>query len=100
MTIIIDFDEWLGQADPDDFEEVYGLYHTVRDEASSVWYSCKRSRDQKHLFVKGVHTKDSLMLSSDRAKRAFLSYIIDRYCHPERDIDLWYGFQRAMASDN
>lgn len=100
MATITDFEAWLDEADPDDFEEIYGLYCTVKDEEPSAWYQCSRSKDKQRLFVKGSHTEDTLMLASDKAKNAFLSLLVSRYCDSDGDMEMWYGFKRAMAKDD
>lgn len=100
MATIKDFDAWLEEANPDDFEEIYALYCTVKDEESSAWYQCSRSKDKQRFFIKGSNTEDTLMLLSDKAKASFLSLIVSRYCDRDNDMEMWYDFKRSMAKDD
>ncbi|MDS4031853.1 MAG: hypothetical protein RKO66_17535 [Candidatus Contendobacter sp.] len=100
MGTITDFDSWLDQADPDDFEEVYALYKAVETGEEYGIYSCKVSPDRTKWFVKAGHTEDTLMLASEKAKGHFLSTIHRRYGDAELDMESWYHYKRNMAKDD
>ncbi|MDY4388687.1 hypothetical protein [Pectobacterium aroidearum] len=97
MATITDFDSWLDQADPDDYEEIYALYRTVADADEFGLYKC--SVNNGKYFVKADHAEDTLMLASEKARSAFLQAVDSRY-DIEGDIEGWYGYQRAMDKDD
>ncbi|MDD5486633.1 MAG: hypothetical protein PHW65_03675 [Dehalococcoidales bacterium] len=99
MDTITDFNIWLEQADPEDFEDVYCLYHAVKDKENYGLYECKKSKDGK-LFIKADHTEETLMLASQKAIDAFLNLIERRYVDPGMEIEGWYEFHRAMAKND
>lgn len=100
MATITDFDAWLDQANPEDYEEVYSLYKAVEDIDEFGMFKCKTSTDGKKIFVYGDHVEDTLMLVSDKAKRAFLKFIEERYVDNDLNIEGWYAYKRAMSKND
>ena len=100
MGTITDFDAWLDQADPDDYEETYALYKAVEDGEAFGIYECKPSPDHSKWFVKAGHTDDTLMLASPQARAAFLRCIEERFGDGELDMESWYHYNRNMAKDD
>lgn len=99
MGTITDFNIWLEQAVPEDFEEVYCLYHAVKDKENYGLYECKKSADGK-LFIEANHIEDTLMLASQKAIDSFLHLIESRYVEPGMTIEGWYEFHRGMAKND
>lgn len=100
MGTITDFDGWLDQADPDDYEEIYALYRAVANGETFGRYECKPSQGHFKWFVKAGCTEDTLMLASSKAREAFLRRIEERFGDGELDMESWYHFHRNMAQDD
>lgn len=100
MATITDFEGWLDEADPDGFEEVYSLYMAIENGEEFGPYECKPSSDNSKWFIKASHTDDTLMLASEKARKAFLSLIHSRFCDPKLDMESWYHYKRNMAKDD
>ncbi len=95
---ITDFNSWLDEASPDDFEEIYCIYRAVADNDSFGCYKCEENNGK--FFLKADHVSETLMLASEKAKNAFLEQIRKQYCDGTDDIEMWYGYSRAMAKDD
>lgn len=97
MATITDFDAWLDQADPDDYEEIYALYRAVYDPDEFGLYKC--SINNGKYFVKADHCDDTLMLASEKSRSAFLKEMHSRY-KIDGNIESWYAYEKAMAKDD
>jgi len=97
MATITDFDAWLNEADPDDYEEIYALCRAVMDIDEFGMYKC--SMNNGKYFVKGNHTEDTLMLASEKARLAFVGTIDVRF-KMEGNLEGWYQYKRAMTKND
>ncbi|KHN49234.1 hypothetical protein [Pectobacterium fontis] len=89
-----DYEEWLSLAEPDETEEIYGLYEAVSlEETNGIWNVI---RNGKKLVISVGHVKQSLIIASDTAKLSFLSILKEKYMDDANDVESWYGFQRNM----
>ncbi|MBN2182335.1 MAG: hypothetical protein JW715_10510 [Sedimentisphaerales bacterium] len=96
MSTIMDFKIWLSEAEPEGHEEIYSLYKCIENEHDYGIWTCGKNNDM--LFIKARHTEDTLMLTSEKAKKSFLKLIFDSYVEDkEMDIEMWYGYHRSMA---
>ena len=98
MANLTDFNTWLREAEPQGYEEIYSLYKCVESKNDYGIWTCGKNNGT--LFIKARHTEDTLMLTSEKAKKEFLRLISDSYVEDkEMDIEMWYGYQRSMAKN-
>jgi hypothetical protein len=100
MATITNFNDWLEQADPSGYEEVYALYRALEDCDASGIYSCIKSEKGDKWFFKGENTEDTLMLASPKAKDMFMKLIESKYGDGELDMESLYHLERNMAKDD
>lgn len=97
MGTITNFEDWLDQADPVDFEEVYALYMAVQYDEKFGIFDCTPVPGKRQWLVKSGMVEDSLLLKSEREKEAFLSLIHESYCDPEMDMHEWHHYMSSMG---
>lgn len=96
---LTDFSSWTSVLDLDDYEEVYCLYHSVKETTDYGFYRTVKGRIEGTYVVTASYIEDSLFLDSEKAKDSFLQYIQDRYCNGE-DVDFWYEVKRVNDRDD
>lgn len=99
MATTTDFNEWLFGIDLTDYNDVYSLYHTVRDLENWGGYEIKKGRTPGQYFVTAIDSEDTLMLASPKALEAFLTTIERAHCG-DTDIESWYMYLRAMEKND
>ncbi|MCY1009333.1 hypothetical protein OV079_27965 [Nannocystis pusilla] len=100
MPSTTDFDEFITWQNlgRDDYEEIEDLYRTVQERESSV-YSFERT-NAGQMLVKS-NSGHTLVLASEAARTAFCRYLEKTFASDHHgDIEMWAGFERAMANPN
>lgn len=92
---INDFEEWLALEGVDEHEDIYALYEAVSGRDNFGNYEVIVNGDMT--FVKG-HTDTTLVLASEKARRALLREVASLRGDTEMDMDSWVGFERNMAN--
>jgi hypothetical protein len=87
-----DFDEWLGENEPDTDEELYALHQSVEEISDEFVYSTTKSGDK--FFVKGPVS--TLVLATQKARAAFLREIDMLKRDDELDWDSWLSHRQAL----
>lgn len=90
------FEEWFGDNEPDDFEDIYALYNAASSRETFGTYEVKTSGEKT--FITGPIS--TLALLSEKARTAFLAKIEDLKDDPDMDMESWYGFKRAISKDD
>lgn len=94
MSSTADFDVWLEENEPDSYDEIYTLYHSVNErEGNGIWEVT--TRDDK-TFVTG--STSTLQLLSEKSRLAFLRKVEALKSDPDMDMESWYEFERNMAN--
>ncbi len=97
-----DFIEWLDANEPDNFEEVYGLYRAAQEGGNWGPYEAKAD-ERGRVFIKGSDGV-YLALLSEKAKSAFVRLIQRRYMDGDGPDAMspegWYGFMIAMSKED
>lgn len=91
MDVTTNFANWLS-AYYYDFEEIYSLYQSVDkvERWSFFEVTQKETKNGTEYFVKSDICDVLLRLASEKARKAFLTYIEIQYCG-ELNIESWYG---------
>jgi hypothetical protein len=100
MSTTIDFQEWLGNVELEDYEEIYSLYRAVKDATSFGIFDVKPARGSgERWIVTASCTDQSLLIVSSDARTALLLHLTKTYCG-DLDMEGWYAYKRAMAKDD
>ncbi|OBS91862.1 hypothetical protein A9257_16205 [Vibrio cyclitrophicus] len=95
-----DFESWLSNAEPEGHEEVYALYRAVSDIDETGMFTC--SENNGRFFLKASHVEETLLLASEKARKAFIATINSSFGISDfgGDIEGWYAYRRAMSKDD
>jgi hypothetical protein len=100
MSTTTDFQEWLGNVELEDYEEVYSLYRAVKDATSFGIFDVELAKGGgERWIVTASSTDQSLLIASGDAKAAFLQHLTGEY-YGDLDMEGWYSFKRAMSKDD
>jgi hypothetical protein len=97
MGTITDYEDWLKQADPADYEEVYALYMAVENADAYGIFNCTPSANNSQWLVKSGLLDTMLLLVSAQARDEFLSFIHEHYGDPELDMHDWYHLMSSLS---
>lgn len=101
MAEITDFIAWLDGAEPEDHNEVYSLYRSVKDCDSWGPYTTSLAKGGgERWIVSATHVDGPLLLASTKARDAFLLHLEKTYCGGDLDMEGWYAFKHAMEKDD
>ncbi len=95
-----DFETWINELDLSYYDDIDSLYQTVYNCEDYGCYSialAKGSTDR--WIVSSDDCEESLLLASDKARRAFLNYIEAHFCDG-LDEHAWYEFMRESEKDD
>ena len=100
MSTTTDFQEWLGNVEPEDYEEVYSLYRAVKDATSFGIFDVKPARGGgERWIVTASCTDQSLLIASSDARAAFLQHLTKTHCG-DLEMEGWYSYNRGMSKDD
>ena len=94
MSTTTSFDVWLEENEPEGHEEIYALYQAV--ERRDDWGLYNVTNDGDRTFVKGPTS--TLLLASDKARKAFLTKVNALKDDKELNMESWYHFRHNLAN--
>jgi hypothetical protein len=93
MSATTNFAEWLDDAGPQGYEEVWELAQSVRSGGNYGRFEGKESGSKTIVTAGSGH--DALIIASPEAESKFLDMVRDRYCD-EMTIEGYYEFNRQL----
>ena len=99
MIMTTDFQNWLSNVDSEDHEEIYSLYHAVRDGIELGNFNVVLGKGAEQWIVTGLHIDSGLLLASVQARNALLSYLEREYCG-DLDMEGWHSHEQAVAKED
>lgn len=94
-----DFRDWLANIDGEDHEEIYSLYHAVRDGTESGLFSVTPGKGLEQWIVTAPHIDQGLLLASESARATFLDHLERENCS-EMEMEGWHSHEQALAKED
>jgi len=98
MPTTTQFQDWLDNLDETHTEEMYNLQQSIIHETQMGSFTC--SKNNGRLFVKYLPTNETLMLSTSKAKNAFLTKLDKDYAGLFGWLEGDYYFVHAMSKND
>lgn len=93
------FKTWIEEIDlsESDYEEIDSLYRSVNEIDDFGLFKTESTKNGQYI-VSCSTIDDKLILASEKARAAFLSFIENEYC--DGNEEGWYAFHKAMEKDD
>ena len=94
------FDEWFGNVELENYDDVDSLYRTVNDLSDYGMFSIADANGTNNGWILYADGYDiTLHIKSQLAKDTFLSIIEKRFCEGMSE-EGWYAYHKAMEKDD
>ncbi|PEN06080.1 hypothetical protein CRI93_11420 [Longimonas halophila] len=97
MPATTNFDEWLDDAGPQGYQEIWELAQAVKSGGNYGRFAGKGANDKTVVTAGSGH--EALIIASPEARSRFLEMVRDRYCN-EMTIEGYYEFNRQLEQDD